>query len=214
MYDGMSRQRLKRDVAREAKRYDQRVLVYDETSHSATSPTGELVARWETVKVGTIQTLENAFEMLQQDGYRYVDDRKRCKQCFVWYRTNDLHTRTRSLTLSLSLSLSRVCVCLHLISVQFVRLPVGSQRAPDLAVLDQLTELVRTAPANSELIFNCQMGRGRTSMLMVCAVLLCNFFRGIPMQPFDPILNVCIESVLHPVQVRLLIDVLLFVCLL
>jgi len=65
-----------------------------------------------------------------------------------------------------------------------VRLPIGSQHAPDLTVLDQLSELIRTAPANAELIFNCQMGRGRTSMLMVCAVLLCNFYRNIPLTPF------------------------------
>ena len=48
------------------------MLVYDESASEAANYHGKLVPRWESIHVGSIQTLENVFEMLQQDGYRYV----------------------------------------------------------------------------------------------------------------------------------------------
>ena len=56
--------RLKNDVIREAKYYHNKLLVYqEESTHSLTSS-------WEDTHVGSIQTLNDVFDMIHNDGYR------------------------------------------------------------------------------------------------------------------------------------------------
>eukprot|EP00164_Ancoracysta_twista_P007021 GFYU01009889.1.p1 GENE.GFYU01009889.1~~GFYU01009889.1.p1 ORF type:complete len:470 (-),score=108.31 GFYU01009889.1:116-1525(-) len=56
--------------------------------------------------------------------------------------------------------------------VQYERLPIVDEKAPSTADFDKLTRIVKTAKEDRSFVFNCQMGKGRTTTGMVCACLV------------------------------------------
>merc|ERR1711860_363470 len=43
------------------------------------------------------------------------------------------------------------------------RVPITDEMAPKIVDFELITNVVRNSPSNAEIIFNCQMGRGRTT---------------------------------------------------
>ncbi|ORY52376.1 hypothetical protein BCR33DRAFT_711697 [Rhizoclosmatium globosum] len=56
--------------------------------------------------------------------------------------------------------------------VDYKRVPITDEQAPIPDVFDQLVDRLTVLESNSEAVFNCQMGRGRTTTGIVIAVLL------------------------------------------
>jgi hypothetical protein len=60
--------------------------------------------------------------------------------------------------------------------VIFRRLPINDERAISPAQLDKLTMYIdQYTDEHTAIVFNCQMGKGRTSLAMICACLLKHF---------------------------------------
>eukprot|EP00629_Pelagomonadales_sp_RCC1024_P006075 CAMPEP_0119295180 /NCGR_PEP_ID=MMETSP1329-20130426/49350_1 /TAXON_ID=114041 /ORGANISM="Genus nov. species nov., Strain RCC1024" /LENGTH=455 /DNA_ID=CAMNT_0007296091 /DNA_START=110 /DNA_END=1477 /DNA_ORIENTATION=+ len=58
-------------------------------------------------------------------------------------------------------------------AVEYYRVPIADETAPEEKDFDQLVAELRGVDASSALVFNCQMGRGRTTTGMACAVIMC-----------------------------------------
>ena len=56
--------------------------------------------------------------------------------------------------------------------VRYFRIPVTDERSPKEVDFDTLEQYVFDAPEDAALVFNCQMGRGRTTTAMIVASLL------------------------------------------
>ncbi len=56
--------------------------------------------------------------------------------------------------------------------VTYFRIPVTDERSPKAVDFDTLGHYVTHAPESAALVFNCQMGRGRTTTAMIVASLL------------------------------------------
>ncbi|ETO13244.1 hypothetical protein RFI_24133 [Reticulomyxa filosa] len=57
--------------------------------------------------------------------------------------------------------------------VKLERLPVNDERAPDAEDIDTLVDRVRNYTDNkTAIVFNCQMGKGRTTVGMICSCLI------------------------------------------
>ena len=57
--------------------------------------------------------------------------------------------------------------------IDYLRVPVTDEKAPKEADFALLLQRLWTAPQGAALVFNCQMGRGRTSTGMIIATLVC-----------------------------------------
>ena len=67
-------------------------------------------------------------------------------------------------------------------SVRYFRVPITDEQAPIPSVFDILLQLIRTSkPAN--FIYNCQMGRGRTTTCMVATLLYYTITANTPIVP-------------------------------
>ena len=69
--------------------------------------------------------------------------------------------------------------------VSTVRVPVTDEKAPKERDCDFLVASCAAADENTALLFNCQMGRGRTTTAMVIASLL-HLRRSPPLEPLPP----------------------------
>eukprot|EP00123_Amoebidium_parasiticum_P011952 comp21016_c1_seq2/m.28216 comp21016_c1_seq2/g.28216 ORF comp21016_c1_seq2/g.28216 comp21016_c1_seq2/m.28216 type:complete len:312 (-) comp21016_c1_seq2:401-1336(-) len=56
--------------------------------------------------------------------------------------------------------------------LRYFRIPITDECAPDDKAFDDLVNLFQTTGPDCALVFNCQMGRGRTTTGLVCASLL------------------------------------------
>ncbi|KAH6582488.1 hypothetical protein BASA61_008518 [Batrachochytrium salamandrivorans] len=56
--------------------------------------------------------------------------------------------------------------------VIYIRIPIGPEQAPDDRYIDEYVQVIRNTPIDSNLVFNCGMGVGRTTFAMVLAMLL------------------------------------------
>src|SRR6185437_6873450 len=55
----------------------------------------------------------------------------------------------------------------------YVRLPIVDERSPSMADFDSLVDTLRVAnEPTTAVVFNCQMGKGRTTTGMVCSVMI------------------------------------------
>ncbi|XP_004345330.1 hypothetical protein CAOG_06581 [Capsaspora owczarzaki ATCC 30864] len=63
-------------------------------------------------------------------------------------------------------------------NVDYLRVPITDEQAPIPEVFDELLSRVMRSSATTDLLFNCQMGRGRTTtgMVITCIVELCGVF--------------------------------------
>ena len=57
--------------------------------------------------------------------------------------------------------------------VDYVRVPVTDEKAPKEADFEQLLQRLWTTPPGTALVFNCQMGRGRTTTGVLCVCVCC-----------------------------------------
>jgi len=56
--------------------------------------------------------------------------------------------------------------------MEYYRIPITDECAPEEKDFDQLVATFKALPEKSAVVFNCQMGRGRTTTGLVCAYLL------------------------------------------
>lgn len=57
-------------------------------------------------------------------------------------------------------------------NLSYVRLPIQDEKAPNESDFDLLTSSLSTAPPDAACVFNCQMGKGRTTTGMITGCLL------------------------------------------
>eukprot|EP00775_Hariotina_reticulata_P011247 gene11247-11396_t len=112
--------RLKRDVLREAARYDNHILVTEEDDDM------NVIDCWEPVTESDVQTPMEVYAELSEDGY----------------------------------------------VVDYTRVPVTDEKAPKDSDFELLIQRLWNVPTDAALVFNCQMGRGRTTTGMIIATLL------------------------------------------
>ncbi|KAG2107438.1 inositol hexakisphosphate-domain-containing protein [Suillus discolor] len=61
----------------------------------------------------------------------------------------------------------------HGLDLQYVRIPITSERPPDFADISELMDLVlRTDSSSTVMVVNCQLGRGRSTLTSVLIVLI------------------------------------------
>ncbi|CAO3609264.1 unnamed protein product [Cunninghamella echinulata] len=113
-----------KDTLEELKMYNGRLLLHDE--ETAEKGGFLLVPTWETVSVENVQTPDQAFQSIIDEGYQ----------------------------------------------VDYLRIPITDEQAPIPDVFDQLIDRFKVVDDNTDMFFNCQMGRGRTTTGMVTAFLM------------------------------------------
>lgn len=113
-------ERLKHDVILESRVHDGHVLLTDENDDF------EMIQIWEKVSEADIQTPQDVFDQLVQNGY----------------------------------------------NVDCLRIPVTDEKAPKAVDCDQLIQRCWDVEEDTSMVFNCQMGRGRTTTGMIIASLL------------------------------------------
>ena len=102
-------------------------------------------------------------------------ERRLCKDCGeagstlgVYYQVSGTENEKRNLSTSTARCVSDV----YPTNVRYHRIPIADEAAPEEKDFDQLIFAVRSAPQDSAFVFNCQMGRGRTTTGMVCACIM------------------------------------------
>lgn len=122
--EGMEKS-LKRDVQREVRQSQGKILLHDELEESPGSY--KITPLYETVSEDDIQTPRDVFELMIGEGYK----------------------------------------------VDYARIAITDEQTPLPLALDQLVHRVEAGYRDAgDLIFNCQMGRGRTTTGMVAACLI------------------------------------------
>ncbi|KAI0052293.1 hypothetical protein FA95DRAFT_1553613 [Auriscalpium vulgare] len=115
----------KRDVLREVRAGDGRILLHDEVEERPNVFT--IVPLWETVSEADIMTPRDVFNLVAKEGYK----------------------------------------------VDYGRVAITDEQAPLPGALSQLLDRVTTSYEKAgDFVFNCQMGRGRTTTGMVSACLI------------------------------------------
>ncbi|KAG2359074.1 inositol hexakisphosphate-domain-containing protein [Suillus spraguei] len=127
-------ERLKKDVIREARMGDGRILLHDELEERP--GVFSIIPIWETVDEEDIMTPRDVFDLMAKEGFKV-------SATFLNYQIN------------------------------YDRVAITDEQAPLPDALSQLLERVRSGyPEADDFIFNCQMGRGRTTTGMVTACLI------------------------------------------
>lgn len=62
----------------------------------------------------------------------------------------------------------------------FHRIPITDENSPELKDFDQILTCLNSADASTGLVFNCQLGRGRTTTGMALALMLQNLIHKLP----------------------------------
>ncbi|KAG2049290.1 hypothetical protein BDR06DRAFT_961637 [Suillus hirtellus] len=118
-------ERLKKDVIREVRMGDGRILLHDELEERP--GVFSIIPIWETVEEADIMTPRDVFNLMAKEGFK----------------------------------------------INYGRVAITDEQAPLPDALSQLLERVRSGYSEAnDFIFNCQMGRGRTTTGMVTACLI------------------------------------------
>lgn len=118
-------ERLKKDVIREVRMGDGRILLHDEVEERP--GVYSIIPIWETVDEADIMTPRDVFDLMAKEGFK----------------------------------------------INYGRVAITDEQAPLPDALSQLLERVRSGYSEADdFIFNCQMGRGRTTTGMVTACLI------------------------------------------
>ena len=154
----------KEDVLRELKAGNGRILLHDEVEERP--GVFSIVPLWETVSEQDIMTPRDVFDMVAREGFKVG-----------LYRTACRMERDGSLLLSRSImTVSPLWVDGRFDVIFDMVLMMTSQtdeQAPLPVALAQLLERIKAGLAGAgDFIFNCQMGRGRTTTGMVTACLI------------------------------------------
>ncbi|KAG2141169.1 inositol hexakisphosphate-domain-containing protein [Suillus bovinus] len=117
--------RLKKDVIREVRMGDGRILLHDELEERP--GVFSIIPIWETVEEDDIMTPRDVFDLMAKEGFK----------------------------------------------INYGRVAITDEQAPLPDALSQLLERIRSGYSEADdFIFNCQMGRGRTTTGMVTACLI------------------------------------------
>lgn len=65
-------------------------------------------------------------------------------------------------------------------NLEYSRLPIVDEKAPSEKDFDDISEVLRKQPKDTACVFNCQMGKGRTTTGMILACLLKDIMYGNP----------------------------------
>ncbi|KAH7884393.1 inositol hexakisphosphate-domain-containing protein [Phlebopus sp. FC_14] len=118
-------ERFKKDVLRELRQGEGRILLHDEVEERP--GVFSIIPIWETVSEEDIMTPRDVFSLMAKEGYK----------------------------------------------IDYDRVAITDEQAPLPGALSQLLERIRLGyPQAGDFIFNCQMGRGRTTTGMVTACLI------------------------------------------
>lgn len=116
-------------------------------------------------------------------------ERRLCKDCEeagpslpVYYQTSGTENEKRNLSTT---SPSCVADVYKELDVTYNRIPIADEAAPEEKDFDQLVTAIRGAPAKTAFVFNCQMGRGRTTTGMVAACIMWKAGRGEACEPLQ-----------------------------
>ncbi|RKP01076.1 hypothetical protein CXG81DRAFT_12437 [Caulochytrium protostelioides] len=142
---------LKTDCLTEAARFDNRILVHDETSD------GKILAYWRACGQAAGQ---NGQARGGGGGSGGGDA--------------DVLTLLEVMTSGLVPSLSSQLI-------RFARLPITAEHPPDESDCDALLEMMTSYGPDTHFIVNCQRGMGRSTMCAVLMVLIEDWQRGIPL---------------------------------
>jgi len=63
-------------------------------------------------------------------------------------------------------------------NVDYYRIPITDELAPEEKDFDELITVLKETMPNTSVVFNCQMGRGRTTTGLVCAFLMSQIMTG------------------------------------
>jgi hypothetical protein len=145
----------------------------------------------------TANNLNENVEYLQsiEDFELDAMERRLCRDCVeagstlpVYYQVSGTENEKRNL----STSTARCVADVYPSSVRYHRIPIADEAAPEEKDFDQLISAIRSAPPDSAFVFNCQMGRGRTTTGMVCACIMMRASSGklaapaVPREGTDP----------------------------
>lgn len=75
----------------------------------------------------------------------------------------------------------------------FHRVPISDENAPEMKDFDEILRCLSSADASTAVVFNCQMGRGRTTTGMVLAVMLQDWILRKAI-PFSKMPNIPVEQ--------------------
>jgi hypothetical protein len=134
---------LKRDVLVESEKYNGRLLVHDETAN------GSLVGIWVDVTADNVLTTK---EMYLQAMSTFA---------------------SRQLKLSLTggpVDDHAINSTLSSMKIVYSRVPITDEQVPTVEVFDWFVRYIESAIDGQFLLFNCQMGRGRTTTAMIISV--------------------------------------------
>lgn len=147
----------KKDVLCEVKQGNGRILLHDEVEERP--GVYSIIPIWESVTGDDIMTPRDVFELVQKEGYRVSTS----SDSFFF------------LSKVLQIDYGRVAIVSHLRTIRLNGLQPcqTDEQAPLPGALWQLLNRIRTGLSQAgDFIFNCQMGRGRTTTGMVTACLI------------------------------------------
>ena len=151
----------KEDVLRELKAGNGRILLHDEVEERP--GVFSIIPLWETVSEQDIMTPRDVFDMVAREGFKVG-----------LYRTACRVEGDSSLLLSRSImTVSPLWVDGSSDDMVLIMTSQTDEQAPLPVALAQLLERIKAGLAEADdFIFNCQMGRGRTTTGMVTACLI------------------------------------------
>jgi hypothetical protein len=149
----------KRDVIREVRAGNGRVLLHDEVEERPN--VFAIVPLWENVSEEDIMTPGDVFNLMAREGYK-VSYFRSYKGALI---SDILLRRLIMAVLLLYVESPFWCSCIDFLQTD--------EQAPLPGALSQLLERVTSAYESAgDFVFNCQMGRGRTTTGMVTACLI------------------------------------------
>jgi hypothetical protein len=143
--------RLKEDILQEAARYMNKVMVSDEL------PDGQMIDQWEQIGQDCVQTPLEVYESLQAEGYQVDYERIPI--------TDEKSPKERDFDLLVSASANSPYFTLQIWGLENFRACTWHDNLLQVQRLSQVD-------VGTRLVFNCQMGRGRTTTGMVVATLI------------------------------------------
>jgi hypothetical protein len=149
----------------------------------------QVIDVWEPVTESDVQTPLEVYRELQEDGYDVVSFPSHSSRegaglisglrevqgllSFQVYRLEDAEVNN-------TVTAASVCRCCC--TQDYTRVPITDEKAPKDSDFELLIRRLWDVPLNAALVFNCQMGRGRTTTGVFCVcrnTAMCAGGRGV-----------------------------------
>jgi len=155
-------ERLKAEAEEEARRYGNRLLLHEEEQVPGVVPFKfEIVPEWEDIVLGGDSSGYDGDDNIHDDNDNYNDDNN---------NDDSNHYNVSSLSLQSPAQVYQNVIQNKKYPLIYVRVPVTDEQAPIPHVFDELVKLI-SAQQYTDFIFNCQMGRGRTTTGMIITMI-------------------------------------------